>query len=159
MASGAVQCCGIPPGGDDICARIRRKINELISRNKREHGGLGTHGLEHRFRELLSNLGRGETSSYEGHVTAIRNQQVGLERELDNFRRNGCGDPPPGAWSWRLREVPKPAPQGIDPNTMKRAAIVGGGLGAGYLIYRAIRLLPSLFPPLWPTIPGNLAIP
>ena len=29
----------------------------------------------------------------------------------------------------------------------------------GYLAYRGIRLLPSLFPPFWWTIPGNLMVP
>jgi hypothetical protein len=47
--------------------------------------------------------------------------------------------------------------------TAANAAAVAGGavatVGVGYLIYRGIRLLPSLFPPLWWTIPENLAIP
>lgn len=34
-----------------------------------------------------------------------------------------------------------------------------GLVGTGYLIYRGGRMLPSLLPPLWPTIPLNLAIP
>jgi tetratricopeptide (TPR) repeat protein len=34
--------------------------------------------------------------------------------------------------------------------------IVGG---VGYIIYRCVRMLPSLAPPLWWTIPGNAAIP
>jgi len=32
-------------------------------------------------------------------------------------------------------------------------------IGTGYLIYRGVRMLPSLAPPLWWTIPENLAIP
>ena len=32
-------------------------------------------------------------------------------------------------------------------------------IGAGYIVYRGLRMLPSLFPPLWGTIPANLAIP
>ncbi|MCL1806599.1 MAG: hypothetical protein FWG31_02735 [Oscillospiraceae bacterium] len=39
------------------------------------------------------------------------------------------------------------------------AGKVVAGAGATYVTYRLIRLLPSLFPPLWPTIPANLAIP
>ena len=35
-----------------------------------------------------------------------------------------------------------------------------GAVGTGYLIYRGVRMLPSVvFPPLWPTIPLNAAIP
>lgn len=32
-------------------------------------------------------------------------------------------------------------------------------VGGGYLVYRVIRFIPSLTPPFWWTIPGNLAIP
>jgi RHS repeat-associated protein len=31
--------------------------------------------------------------------------------------------------------------------------------GTAYVIYRCVRMIPSLFPPLWPTIPANAAIP
>ena len=39
------------------------------------------------------------------------------------------------------------------------AAAAAATMGAGYLVYRGIRMLPSLFPPLWPTIPANAAVP
>ena len=35
----------------------------------------------------------------------------------------------------------------------------GATIGAGYLLYRGIRFLPSLLPPLWWTIPANAAVP
>jgi len=35
------------------------------------------------------------------------------------------------------------------------AAAVGVVAG-GYIVYRCVRMLPSLFPPLWPTIPANM---
>jgi len=54
--------------------------------------------------------------------------------------------------------VPVTPPGGI-PTGVKVAAGAAAGIGAGYLIYRGVRMLPSLFPPLWPTIPANLAIP
>jgi RHS repeat-associated protein len=31
--------------------------------------------------------------------------------------------------------------------------------GGAYIVYRCARMIPSLFPPLWPTIPANAAIP
>ena len=37
--------------------------------------------------------------------------------------------------------------------------ISGTVVGTGYLIYRGIRMLPSLFPALWWTIPANVATP
>lgn len=36
---------------------------------------------------------------------------------------------------------------------------IASGAGCGYGTYRALRMLASLFPPLWPTIPANAAIP
>jgi hypothetical protein len=57
--------------------------------------------------------------------------------------------------------APSTAPQpGVDPGKVAAGAVaVGAGIGIGYLVYRGVRLVPSLFPPLWPTIPLNLAVP
>lgn len=57
--------------------------------------------------------------------------------------------------------VPEPQTERrmISDESLKTGGKVAVGIGAGYLIYRGIRLAPSLFPPLWPTIIPNLAIP
>jgi hypothetical protein len=57
--------------------------------------------------------------------------------------------------------APAPAPEsGVSGRDVARgAAAVGAGIGIGYLVYRGVRMIPSLFPPLWPTIPANLAVP
>jgi len=39
------------------------------------------------------------------------------------------------------------------------AATVVVVAGTGYIIWRCVRMLPSLFPPLWETIPANAIIP
>ena len=54
--------------------------------------------------------------------------------------------------------VPVPKPQD---NNDATKAVVGGAVavGAGYIIYRGIRMLPSLAPPLWATIPANAICP
>ena len=55
--------------------------------------------------------------------------------------------------------APQPAPKpGCQDCERKAIVVVGAGLGA-YVIYRCVRMIPSLFPPLWPTIPANAAIP
>ena len=55
---------------------------------------------------------------------------------------------------------PVPVPSGSTASDVATgAAVVGASVGIGYLIYRGVRLIPSLAPPLWWTIPGNLAIP
>ncbi len=43
-------------------------------------------------------------------------------------------------------------------NCKKTATVVVAG-GTAYLIYRCARMIPSLAPPLWWTIPGNLSVP
>ena len=60
--------------------------------------------------------------------------------------KNGCGGPPP-----------PPAPACGE--TCKTTANVVVAGGTAYLVYRCLRMVPSLLPPLWPTIPANLAIP
>ena len=42
---------------------------------------------------------------------------------------------------------------------MCAAAATAGGIAIGYVTYRCLRMVPSLFPPLWPTIPANVVIP
>jgi RHS repeat-associated protein len=50
-------------------------------------------------------------------------------------------------------------PEQAHGSAMSTAASVGLGAAGAYCIYRGIRLLPSLVPPLWPTIPANMALP
>jgi len=55
--------------------------------------------------------------------------------------------------------VPAPAPShGPSGRDVARGvATAGAGIGIGYLVYRGVRMIPSLF--FWPSIPANLAIP
>ncbi|ENF1487587.1 RHS domain-containing protein [Salmonella enterica] len=48
-----------------------------------------------------------------------------------------------------------------DSETSATEAVVATGatIGMGYIIYRVIRMIPSLAPPLWPTIPVNVVTP
>jgi type VI secretion system secreted protein VgrG len=39
------------------------------------------------------------------------------------------------------------------------AGAVAATMFGGYVAYRCLRMLPSLLPPLWPTIPANLTLP
>lgn len=70
-----------------------------------------------------------------------------------------AGDPVPPAPP--QPPAPAPAPPVVNPNN--NLAVAGGvaaGVGVGYLIYRGVRMLPSLVvPPLWPTIPANVVVP
>ncbi len=170
MASAVTPCPNTPP--DDPCDKIRQKIDDLINRNKHSpenEGTGGTHGLRYRFDEQIHGKSGPGTTGWDNHEGEIERQQTALRKQLQDYQDNGCGDPPAGAWKWASQPAPVPkewkgpvvAPMtGVDAGQVaKGAAAAGAGLTAGYLLYRAVRMIPSLFPPLWETIPANLAIP
>jgi Toxin with a conserved tryptophan and TIP tripeptide motif len=164
--SSAVQSCMTPPPNDP-CAKLLQEILDLINRDKRACGNTGIHGLKHRFIEQINGQNGPGTQVWDNHDRVIRDQEKALERKLRDYNRRGCGDPPPGAWSWATRPEPQPVewlgpPQQGNEAARKTAMAAGAAaatVGAGYVIYRVIRFLPSLFPPLWETIPLNLAVP
>lgn len=41
----------------------------------------------------------------------------------------------------------------------KKILIVVGSGAMAYVVWRCVRFIPSLFPPLWPTIPVNVVVP
>ena len=100
--------------------------------------------------------------SVEGHQDQFRGRQRGLRNRLNDWNTNNCGGGlPADAWDWATRSVPSPTPR---PNPATQRAVetvaVGVGVGVGvYVAYRIVRMIPSLFPPLWWTIPANAAIP
>ena len=86
-------------------------------------------------------------------------------RELDPPQRKfiECKDHQTGKWIKVSRPAEKPYPGDTkfakcDSNCSTVAKTVVG-VGIGYLIYRGIRLLPSLLPPLWWTLPYNAVTP
>ena len=84
------------------------------------------------------------------------------ETDIDHGHDHGAGDPHAHDWDWGKkppRQPGRPLTPEEQANIKKTAAGVVVGVGTGYIIYRVIRFLPSLAPPLWPTIPANLAIP
>jgi len=42
---------------------------------------------------------------------------------------------------------------------VSKGFVICGFTAAGYAIYRGLRMLPSLAPPLWWTIPANIVTP
>lgn len=141
------------------CLQLLNEINELICRDKHNFRGNGTHGLTHRFKEQINGKNGPGTQSWINHENQIRGQQKGLRCRLYAYMCNGCGGPPPNAWYYATRPAPV-ASEWKDPS--KSARVVASGvatIGVEYLLYRGARILPSLAPPLWPTIPANLAIP
>ena len=71
--------------------------------------------------------------------------------------RPGVTTPDGKPW---LPVYPEPGVQPSEWTTGEKAAAAGGAVVGGYLIYRGIRMVPSVvIPPLWPTIPVNIAVP
>lgn len=80
-------------------------------------------------------------------------------RSLCNCRDSPVRRPTPEPVTEPVRS-PAIVPEGSTARDVGTAvAGAAATVGAGYIIYRGIRMLPSLFPPLWPTIPANAAIP
>jgi RHS repeat-associated protein len=56
-------------------------------------------------------------------------------------------------------EVPDPPAGTCDDGCKEKAKMIVMVGGTAYIVYRCIRMLPSLLPPFWWTIPGNVAAP
>lgn len=60
----------------------------------------------------------------------------------------------------RTRRLPNGTQVDHNNKPIGKYVVLGVTVGVtGYVIYRVIRMLPSLAPPLWETIPANAAIP
>ena len=62
-------------------------------------------------------------------------------------------------WEDGIRKPGVPTGKDEDSDVSEIVAEGALAVGIGYLLYRGIRMFPSLFPPLWPTIPVNVACP
>ena len=150
------------------CDELKEIIDRLINA-KRTSSGSGTKGLKCRFEEQIYGNSPPGSTGWNNHQGNIENDQKALNRALDAWDDGGCGPRPPGATEWATKPLPTAADYkgngGSVMNgdtlrtTAKTTTTIVTSVGVGYLIYRGVRMLPSLFPPLWPTIPANAAIP
>jgi hypothetical protein len=94
-----------------------------------------------------------------GRTGIDRNSVQRQINDLEDEYFENCGDddgpddpkPPP---------LPVPCPKKQPEfSTCQKVAVAAGGVTVGYVIYRCVRMIPSLFPPLWETIPVNVAVP
>jgi membrane protein involved in colicin uptake len=102
-----------------------------------------------------------ESTRENDHVHLKGDGQNYQQDEFGNRRKgeNSPGDPPRKAkealkqkegWDWDAK-----ASKAAEKKIVSGAFAIGGG----YVVYRVIRILPSLAPPLWWTMPVNIAIP
>jgi hypothetical protein len=104
-----------------------------------------------------------------GHYQEITDLQRGLKNDITDYidqciknnKGGGGGGSPVPRWIDEMAGRPVPPPvysrsmTGADAG--EAAAGAAAVVGVGYLVYRGLRLIPSLFFP--PSIPLNLAIP
>lgn len=148
------------PDCDDLLTRIIARVIEL----KERAAALITNPL---------NLPQSGPMSIDGHQQQFRNKQINLRRLLQDWDTNNCGPGlPSDAWNWATRPVPAPRPvappststprTGDEITTQDVVDTAAKGVTAAatlYIAYRVVRMLPSLLPPLWWTIPANAVAP
>jgi len=124
------------------CVAIRQKMTGLQNE------------LDTRWTELVGGLperiGPGErlAETMRGHRTII-NQKDSVLRRWEKQYDNDCDDNDTDEGSSACNACPSGG------TVVKTAA----GIGATYAAYRIIRMIPSLVPPLWWTLPANVAVP
>lgn len=161
--SEAVQLQPAPKAPFD-CQSLLEKIKEFINTIKGRFYDLVNDEKGLQWDHWSVGDAHPEYGSVEGHQQQYRNWQQGLRNRLNEWNTNNCGDGlPVDAWEWSSKLAPNPAPRTRPADNTKRnietgAEVVGGAIGL-YLLYRGLRMLPSLLPPLWWTIPANAAIP
>lgn len=109
---------------------------------------------------------------FKAHDDKIESNKNEITNRMGQYRNKNCPDPPddPGlknATDVANSENPTKADwerkNGMTAEEWLRqhpeAVRATAALAIGYVVYRILRFLPSLAPPLWPTIPENIAIP
>ncbi len=138
----------------DPCEELRKKMDHLVN-TQRESGTKGFKGLAHRLRQMR---GMSESSDpFKGYKEQVENMRRTLGRLLNEWGDDDCGDRP--TFATDALEEPVVGRETIQQATQAVVAQTSLALLIAYGGYRAIRLLPSLFPPLWWTLPANVAIP
>lgn len=175
------------PDCDDLLVRITARILELYIRaddlirdplKLPRSGPMSVEGHQQQFRNkqvnLRSMLNQWDTNNCgDGYVPSNAWEWATRKVPSPNAQRplrrtplvtGGEGERIPirvggeeGGVEWSRPVVPPRSSSGL--STGEAAVAAGATVAGGYLIYRAVRMLPSLLPPLWWTIPGNAAIP
>jgi hypothetical protein len=159
-AAGVVQRQAAPPPFD--CEGLLQQIIEFLNVLKQRSADLiaDVQGLQ--WNHWAKSDAHPVYGSVEGHQDQFRDRQRGLRRRINDWNSNNCsGGLPADAWDWATRPTPSPTPR-PNPAVQRATQTVAEGVGTGvglYVAYRVVRMLPSLFPPLWWTIPENAAIP
>ncbi|MEM9437726.1 MAG: hypothetical protein AAGA15_11855 [Pseudomonadota bacterium] len=159
----------------NICECLSDAIEELLN-NETNHRN-GAKGLGQLVREQTQAGSDGPgTRTWDVHDEKITQQKNNLRDHIEEHRLRGCGGPPnggspvpadalgratapnPSRADWEVNN-PSTAYEGLTGSPAGDAAAVGAGALLAYGAYRVVRMLPSLAPPLWWTIPANAVTP
>jgi len=142
----------LEPPPTDPCDGLGALMNHLANAI-RPHGSNAFKGLNQRIAQMAQ-MSR-SNPAWTGHLQQIDSRRNELRRIYDQWNNNNCGDPPAGV----MGALHDPVLSYDDRREIERQTQLQL-MVVGYILYRVVRLAPSiLFPPLWPTVPGNVAIP
>lgn len=109
MSTAICETCGDEdPDSDDICAKLRDEIRKKVFQKKSE---TGVRGLKERIMDQIYGKNGPGTDSWKGHEQAIIQVKNEIDKLMEEFSKNQCGDKTPlgkDVKEWINRPVPKP---------------------------------------------------
>ncbi len=134
----------------EVVNAIAQKNNVVLSSSNNGHGNLPLTG------EPNSTVKKpnGDTRAYGPDGRATKDTDYSHPSRHPELK-----NPHEHDWKWDNNGVPN---RGKAHNFENIGVALGTGVGigfGGYLLYRGIRMIPSLFPALWWTIPANVVAP
>ena len=134
----------------EVVNAIAQKNNVVLSSSNNGHGNLPLTG------EPNSTVKKpnGDTRAYGPDGRATKDTDYSHPSRHPELK-----NPHEHDWEWDNNGVPN---RGKAHNFENIGVALGTGVGigfGGYLLYRGIRMIPSLFPALWWTIPANVVAP
>ena len=138
---------GPAPPPDDPCDGIGKAISNVIN-------GVGMPGGKSLALRIAQQIVGQGGDVYDGHEKQLNGLQRRLMQLLKQWDDSHCnGDPPGGGYFWVFATDP------VQIRELHDLFNAGKLVAGSYLVYRLARLMPSLVPILWPTLPLNLATP
>lgn len=139
-----------PPPEEDPCDDLAKEFDKIVN-TRRPSGEHGYKGLNHRM-DQMSKL-PDSSHRWQQYASQVENTKRHIRDMIRRWDENDCGDPP-GYVNDVLARVPS-SYESQKRNITNTNIVLG--VGSAYVIYRILRMMPSLLAP--PTIPFNLAIP
>ena len=153
---------------EDTCLSLSIKASKWIKAYSVRHRELAQDKYNYKQRD---------PRRYNNHIDEIEKCKNHVKKCLtiltEKIKKNQCCKPGDRKPESIPNFSPKPTPERIPENNnfslshevsqtdkvVEGVVYAGGAALASYVVYRAVRLLPSLFPLLWPTLVPNIVLP